>query len=170
MRLKDSVAENIVVSPLVPDDGKSGLNFQTLVLDLNNSTLDNYSYNYCYERGHRATVTATNSKVLNSYIDKLTSSNSTLSNLKINDLYLQSGTTKLDGTITVSGSISGYGILDGNGHTVTLDLMSRSTIDDAVINVSKLRNSEIALSIKNEQFIGTYAIATNASNIGQGDS
>ena len=61
------------------------------------------------------------------------------------------------------------GAIDANGQTIVVDYTERSVLDDALLMVNKIRNAEIVININSDQVLGTYAIAVNASNIGQGD-
>ncbi|MBR2508921.1 MAG: pre-peptidase C-terminal domain-containing protein, partial [Lentisphaeria bacterium] len=62
-----------------------------------------------------------------------------------------------------------YGSIDANGQTIVVDYTERSVLDDALLMVNKIRNAEIVININSDQVLGTYAMATNASQIGQGD-
>ena len=81
----------------------------------------------------------------------------------------------LDGDITFrsAGRISRYiydsAVLDARGFTVNVDLTDRTVTDDPMLNLDRLYNAELRVVIDPGQLIGTYWIASYASEIGQGD-
>ncbi len=78
--------------------------------------------------------------------------------------------SKLDGTLTLSTEwVNWNGTLDANGNTIVLDLTEKTHKNKAMLNVSKIYNGEIELTVYSDQVVGTYALATNASKIGQTD-
>ena len=85
------------------------------------------------------------------------------------------GYVSLDGDLTFrkkcwidSSPLSDCGIV-GNGFTVTLDLTERTVIDSEMLSLNKLYNTELRVVIDQTKPIGTYTLASNASQISQGD-
>ncbi|MBP5411478.1 MAG: pre-peptidase C-terminal domain-containing protein, partial [Lachnospiraceae bacterium] len=60
-------------------------------------------------------------------------------------------------------------MIDAAGNTLILDYTNRTVISDAMIAADHVRNNEMVVSIKHDQALGTYKLATNATKIGQGD-
>ena len=89
------------------------------------------------------------------------------------DLTLQSsGRNSFDshGTIgyDMTFEYSGSGI-SGNGNTINLDLTNRSVTDSAFISLGRVYNTELQVTLDLRQPIGTYTLATDASQIGLKD-
>ena len=99
----------------------------------------------------------------------------TYSEVVVNGEWSVGGYISLDGDLTfrrngwIDSSWWASTGIDGNGFTVTLDLTDRTVIDSAMLTLSKLYNTDLRVVIDQTKSIGTYTLASNASQIGQGD-
>ena len=81
------------------------------------------------------------------------------------------GNITLEGSLTLKSPITHYwGTIDANGNTIILDYTGRDVTSDAMISAANVRNGEIAVSMRHDQTVGSYKLATGASKIGQGDA
>ena len=77
----------------------------------------------------------------------------------------------LAGDLTLGSSINTFDAgVDAAGNTITIDLTGRNINSGAFVNVGKIHNAKFYLQLAHDQFVGSYAIAYNASNFGQGDA
>ena len=136
-----------------------------------NSALSNISY-ITVNSGRGTTITLKNSTISDSDIDRLVLNASAAGNITVNSLSVEYGTSVLTEDICVKDglSISSYNsVLDVSGNSIFLDMSSRKISDGYFIqNLNNLYNGNLIIVPVKE--FGTYTLATNASNIGQGDS
>ena len=86
------------------------------------------------------------------------------------------GRMDLDGKLTLKGTIecvSSYsvnGAIDADGNEINLDLTDRSPISSALINLDRVYNADLTVTVYDDQPLGTYTLGTKAANIGVGNS
>ena len=76
----------------------------------------------------------------------------------------------MEGSLTLKSPITDYwGTIDANGNTIILDYTGRDVTSNAMISATNVRNGEIVVSMRHDQTVGSYKLATGASMIGEGD-
>ena len=115
------------------------------------------------------------------YIDTVTINGSatlnagTYSDIILNGKTSVRGYTVLDGSLAINNTVdcvnsySVNGYIDAAGNEVTINLTTHTTESGAVINLDRLYNADLVLTVYDDQTLGTYAVGTNAGKIGQGD-
>ena len=153
--LQNSVMRNVAI---YEHEGKD------INIYADNTTVDTLTviprntYGYCY-----ATVGATDSVIRNSTFNELATSNSSLNNVTVNNLSLSDNSNSLAGDLTIKNRISGT--LNANGHTITLDLTKRTSLDGFMIeDLNGMLDSELRVLTPTP---GTYRLSGSSGNIGQ---
>ncbi|MBR7143580.1 MAG: pre-peptidase C-terminal domain-containing protein [Lentisphaeria bacterium] len=80
------------------------------------------------------------------------------------------GSLTICNTVTCVSSYSVNGAIYADGNEVNLDITDRSPIDTAMINLDRVYNADLTITIYANQALGTYALGSNAGNLGVGDN
>lgn len=105
--------------------------------------------------------------------------NATLTGGSYNEAFF-AGTTSIQGRVALDGRISiankttcvsNYsvnGAIDAAGFEVNLDLTSRTPVSDPLINLNRVYNADLTVTIFADQTLGTYALGTDAGEFASG--